>query len=236
MNNLLIRARNIVKTYGEGEAATHVLKGVDLDFPAGSFAALIGASGSGKSTFLNILGTLLCPSNGELEIDGIPVTKMDDGQLSRFRNERLGFVFQFHHLLPDFTAHENVLFPAYGRHGEATTEDRNFAKELLKRVGLKERMHYLPSQLSGGQKQRVAIARALMNRPALVLADEPTGNLDHAASQQVIDLIHEINQQDGTAFIICTHDMEIAQRLPIMLQMTDGRLTVKIESRSAAST
>ncbi len=197
---------------------------------------MIGASGSGKSTFLNILGTLLRPSNGELEIDEIPVTKMDDGQLSRFRNERLGFVFQFHHLLPDFTANENVLFPAYGRHGEATTEDRNFAKELLKRVGLKERMHHRPSQLSGGQKQRVAIARALMNRPALVLADEPTGNLDHAASQQVIDLIDEINQQDGTAFIICTHDMEIAQRLPIMLQMTDGRLTVKIESRSAAST
>jgi lipoprotein-releasing system ATP-binding protein len=236
MNDLLIQAREIVKTYGEGEAATRVLKGVSLDFAKGSFAALVGASGSGKSTLLNILGTLLRPSSGDLEINGVPVTGMNDSQLSRFRNERLGFVFQFHHLLPDFSAFENVLFAAYGKSGEATSGDRDYAKELLLRVGLKDRLHHRPYQLSGGQKQRVAIARALMNRPALVLADEPTGNLDRAASEQAIGLIEEINRQDGTAFIICTHDMEIARRLPIMLKMVDGRLTEKSESGSPTPT
>ena len=234
MSDILIKARGIVKTYGEGETATHVLKGVDLDFAAGSVAALVGASGSGKSTFLNILGTFLRPSSGILEICGTPLADLDDGEVSRFRNEKLGFVFQFHHLLPDFTAYENVLFPAYGRCGEATHDDRSFAKELLERVGLKDRMHHRPKQLSGGQKQRVAIARALINRPALVLADEPTGNLDHEASDRAIELIEEINQQYGTAFIICTHDMDIAGRLPTMLRMADGSITTRTDSRVPA--
>ena len=224
MSAPLVHVRDLVKTFGGGDLATLVLRGVDLDLSAGGRAALVGPSGSGKSTLLTILGTLQRPTSGRLEIDGRSLVGLTERELTAFRNARLGFVFQFHHLLPDFTAWENVLFPAFGRPGGATRADRERATELLKKVGLAHRSDFLPGQLSGGQKQRVAIARALINRPNLVLADEPTGNLDREAAAQVIALIEEISRSEGTAFVLSTHDAEIASRCPIKFQIEAGTI------------
>ncbi|MDZ7269283.1 MAG: ABC transporter ATP-binding protein [candidate division KSB1 bacterium] len=224
MSALVLRARQIVKTFHDGELETQVLKGIDLDIAAGDFLALMGPSGSGKSTLLAILGTLLRPTSGTLEVAGQTTAGVDDATLTRFRNRHLGFVYQFHHLLPDFTARENVLFPALAHYGRETAAARQRAAALLQRVGLGHRLDYKAAKLSGGQKQRVAVARAVMMKPELVLADEPTGNLDREAAGEVMTLLHEMRDQEGTAFLISTHDPQIAARCDRVIQIVDGRI------------
>jgi lipoprotein-releasing system ATP-binding protein len=221
----LLQVRDLVKTFGTGDAATHVLKGLSLALGTGEMAALLGASGSGKSTLLTILGTLMKPTSGDYSMLSQDLIAADDPQLTQFRNLHIGFVFQFHNLLPDFSALENVIFPAAVREGRETIAARNRGRDLLTRMGLADRVDFPTANLSGGQKQRVAVTRALMNSPELVLADEPTGNLDHASAMQVMVLIAEINAEEGTTFLISTHDDSIAAlcRRPILVK--DGVLT-----------
>ncbi len=220
----VLEATDIVKTFGDGEAATRVLRGVSATVDRGEFVALVGPSGAGKSTFLSIAGTLLTPTSGSLRIAGASVLGLGERALSEVRNRHLGFVFQFHHLLEDFTALENVVMPAYGAHPWVDEASLDRARQLLDRVGLSHRMTFATSKLSGGQKQRVAVARALIMKPELVLADEPTGNLDRASSDEVIALLRELSHDEGTAFLISTHDESIARRCDRILTMEDGRL------------
>lgn len=221
----LVRVVDLVKSFGDGEAATHVLKGVNMTLEKGEFSALLGPSGSGKSTLLTILGTLMRPSSGSLMMEGLDLAALDERAVIAFRSQHIGFVFQFHHLLPDFTAMENVVFPAAAREGALTPALMERARELLSQVGLSHRIDYLSTQLSGGQKQRVAIARALMNAPALILADEPTGNLDRESSEQVLDLLQAINRDQGTTFLISTHDAHVAARCGRRFHVLDGHVT-----------
>ncbi|PJF08863.1 ABC transporter ATP-binding protein [Pseudorhodobacter sp. MZDSW-24AT] len=221
----LLEVRDLVKTFGMGEAATRVLHGLTLTMEAGELAALLGPSGSGKSTLLTILGTLMHPTSGSHTMLGLDLTTASDSALTEFRNLHIGFVFQFHNLLPDFTALENVCFPTAVREGRETTAARTRGQELLVRMGLADRVHFPTANLSGGQKQRVAVARALMNRPELVLADEPTGNLDRASASQVMDLIAEINHDEGTTFLISTHDEKIAALCRRQIVVGDGIVT-----------
>lgn len=220
----VLEASDIVKTFGEGEAATLVLRGISAKIERGEFVALVGPSGSGKSTFLSIAGTLLTPSGGSLRIAGANVLGLGERALSEVRNRHLGFVFQFHHLLEDFTALENVMMPVYGAHPRRDDTFGERARSLLDRVGLSHRMSFRTSKLSGGQKQRVAVARALIMKPDLVLADEPTGNLDRETSDDVMILLRELSRDEGTAFVISTHDESIARRCDRILSMDDGRL------------
>ena len=222
---VLLQASDLVKTFGEGEAETRVLKHLDLQLEMGEFSALLGPSGSGKSTLLTILGTLLQPTSGQHTMLGVDLTKASDAALTEFRNRHIGFVFQFHNLLPDFTALENVMFPAAVLAGRETAAARQRARELLVRVGLESRMDFLSPKLSGGQKQRVAIARALMNRPELVLADEPTGNLDRESADQVMELLGEINRNEQTTFLISTHDDKIAAYCRRKILVSDGKVS-----------
>jgi lipoprotein-releasing system ATP-binding protein len=219
----LVEVRDLVKTFGEGETATRVLRGLDLTLVEGDLAALLGPSGSGKSTLLTILGTLMRPTSGSHTMLGEDMTSASDAALTEFRNRHIGFVFQFHHLLPDFTALENVVFPTAVSKGRETREARERGEDLLRRVGLGNRIHFRATQLSGGQKQRVAIARALMNQPELVLADEPTGNLDRESAGQVMDLIREINETEKTTFLISTHDEKIAAACKRQIKVVDGK-------------
>ncbi|MBU1305851.1 MAG: ABC transporter ATP-binding protein [Alphaproteobacteria bacterium] len=221
----LLAIRDLVKTYGEGDAETRVLKGLDLQMETGELSALLGPSGSGKSTLLTIMGTLLQPTSGQHTMLGTDLTHASDAELTGFRNRHIGFVFQFHNLLPDFTAVENVMFPAAVFAGRETAAARARARELLARVGLADRMDFMATQLSGGQKQRVAIARALMNKPELVLADEPTGNLDRESANQVMALIGEINSDEQTTFLISTHDETIAAHCRRRILVSDGRVS-----------
>lgn len=225
MIDVLLKADAITKSFVNGDEETQVLRGVDLVIPIGKMIALSGPSGSGKSTFLNILGLLMRPTTGSLYFLGEPLAGLSDATLSRYRNEHLGFVFQYHNLLPDFTATENVAFPAAARAGRLTSAIRSRARMLLDRVGLSDRKDFLATRLSGGQKQRVAIARALINTPDLVLADEPTGNLDRETTAQVMELLREINQTDSTTFLISTHDPEIAALCDQRIRIVDGRIT-----------
>ncbi len=219
----LLLVKDLVKTYGTGEAETRVLKGLDLSLEPGEMSALLGPSGSGKSTLLTILGTLMKPTSGQHRMLGQDLTKAGDRDLTEFRNQHIGFVFQFHHLLPDFTALENVIFPSAVQAGRETHAARERGRELLARVGLESRTNFLATKLSGGQKQRVAVARALMNQPELVLADEPTGNLDRESANQVMDLIGEINRNEKTTFLISTHDEKIAASCRRQVRVVDGR-------------
>jgi lipoprotein-releasing system ATP-binding protein len=219
----LVEVRDLVKTFGEGETATRVLRGLDLTLVEGDLAALLGPSGSGKSTLLTILGTLMRPTSGSHTMLGEDMTSASDAALTEFRNRHIGFVFQFHHLLPDFTALENVVFPTAVSKGRETREARERGEDLLRRVGLGNRIHFRATQLSGGQKQRVAIARALMNQPELVLADEPTGNLDRESAGQVMELIREINETEKTTFLISTHDEKIAAACKRQIKVVDGK-------------
>jgi len=221
----LLEVRDLVKTFGEGEAATHVLRGLSLTLASGEMAALLGPSGSGKSTLLTILGTLMKPTSGSHRMLGQDLVAASDAALTEFRNRHIGFVFQFHNLLPDFTALENVIFPTAVREGRETLPARARGRELLVRMGLETRIDFPSVKLSGGQKQRVAVARALMNHPELVLADEPTGNLDRASAMQVMDLIGEINRDQGTTFLISTHDEKIAARCRRQIVVGDGLVT-----------
>lgn len=218
----LVEVTDLVKTFGDGETATRVLKGLNMTLARGDLAALIGPSGSGKSTLLSILGTLMRPTSGTHVMLDMDMTGASEAELTEFRNRHIGFVFQFHHLLPDFSALENVVFPTAVAAGWESGMARRRGEELLDRVGLSDRLHFRASQLSGGQKQRVAIARALMNRPDLVLADEPTGNLDRESASRVMALLKQINDEERTAFLISTHDEMIAGACTRQIRVVDG--------------
>jgi lipoprotein-releasing system ATP-binding protein len=224
VDDVVLRVVDLRKTYVDGDVETPVLKGIDLEFRRGEFVALMGPSGSGKSTLLSILGTLLRPTSGEVELVGNRLSTLDDAAVTSFRSRHIGFVFQFHHLLPDFTALENVMFPALPQRPDDLRVVRARAAELLRRVGLSDRATFRATKLSGGQKQRVAIARALMNAPEIVLADEPTGNLDHETGDEVLGLMRELCREQGTMFLISTHDEEIAARSDRVVRILDGRV------------
>lgn len=220
----ILAIRGLTKTFGEGEAEAQVLKGIDLSIVPGELAALLGPSGSGKSTLLTILGTLMRASGGSHEMLGVDLIHASDAERTEFRSRHLGFVFQFHHLLADLTALENVMMPAAAAAGRENRVMRERATELLDAVGLADRRDYRPATMSGGQRQRVAVARALINNPVLVLADEPTGNLDRQSADQVMDLIRSINQTMATSFLISTHDEHIATQCPRRIELLDGRI------------
>jgi lipoprotein-releasing system ATP-binding protein len=221
MPDSLLVVEHVVKEYGE-RVKTRALAGVDLVLHKGEFAALIGPSGSGKSTLLNIIGLLDRPTSGRVIVDGTDTTVLDERGLTAVRAHKLGFVFQFHHLLPAFTAVENVMLPAWGDLGVPSDEMRKQAEELLRAVGLGDRMAYKTTDLSGGQQQRVAIARALSRRPALVLADEPTGNLDTESANEVFELMRRFNRESAITFLIVTHDPRIAERCDRVIEIVDG--------------
>jgi len=214
---MIIKATGIEKSFG----ALKVLKGVDFQAERGEVVAIMGASGAGKSTLLQILGTLSTPDAGSLEIEGTPVLGMSEKKLSAFRNKRLGFVFQEHHLLPEFTALENVMIPALIA-GRSDRDAREAAGKLLASVGLSERCSHKPSELSGGEQQRVAIARALVNEPAILMADEPSGNLDSATKAEIHALFFKLRQELGQTIVIVTHDPELAAMCDRSLVMRDG--------------
>ena len=219
----MIELKNITKVYHLGEIDLPVLKGISLRIEDGEFVSLTGASGSGKSTLMNILGCLDHPSGGEYWIDGKNVAGLNANQRARLRNQRIGFVFQNFNLLPRTSALENVMMPAYYAHPARTTKEiRQRALELIDLVGLTERMHHTPAQLSGGQQQRVAIARSLINNPGILLADEPTGNLDSTTSVEVMNMFRELNRKQGITVIIVTHDPKTAAFTDRAINMCDG--------------
>jgi lipoprotein-releasing system ATP-binding protein len=218
----LLEVHDLRKVFVDRDFQTPVLKGVNFSLHTAEMVALLGPSGSGKSTLLTILGTLMRPTSGNFRMLGRELTILKEKELSDFRNQQIGFIFQYHHLLPDFSALENVLFPHAGRLWRETRAGRERAAMLLERVGLKDRMHYQATRLSGGQKQRVAIARALMNQPALVLADEPTGNLDRENADQAFALMTEIQRETGTTFLLSTHDRELAERCERRIYIESG--------------
>lgn len=213
----MIEAKGIRKSF----ASLEVLKGIDFSCAKGEIVAIMGASGAGKSTLLQILGTLSTPDSGSLSIDGTDVLSLRGGELSAFRGRKIGFVFQFHHLLPEFTALENVMMPALIA-GQAETTARKRAGELLEELGLAERAEHKPSQLSGGEQQRVAIARALINDPAVIFADEPTGNLDSVTKKEIQQLFLDLRASHGQSIVIVTHDPELASACDRCLNMKDG--------------
>ncbi|MCS6914844.1 MAG: ABC transporter ATP-binding protein [Myxococcota bacterium] len=220
------------KSFDFGGRAIEVLRGIDLCIEAGEMVAVVGASGAGKSTFLHLVGTLDQVSSGRILIDGVDVTLMSSAELSAFRNRTIGFVFQFHHLLPEFTAVENAAMPALIA-GLSRTEAERRAEALLVRVGLGHRLEHRPGELSGGEQQRVALARALVMEPRLLLADEPTGNLDTRTGAAIHELIVELNRERGMTMIVVTHNEDLAARLPRRLHMTDGRI-VEEDAETAA--
>ncbi len=219
----LLTCHDVKKTYREGSVDTQVLKGVSFDIKSGELVSIVGSSGSGKSTLLHILGALDDASVGEVSFKGQALSDLSANQQAKLRNEHLGFVYQFHHLLADFSAIENVAMPLLIG-GEKPSVAKEKAVQLLTKVGLEHRLEHRPSELSGGERQRVAIARALVNEPALVLADEPTGNLDHSTALDIYDLMRELNQKSGTAFLVVTHDSELAGKMDRQMHMQDGLL------------
>ena len=224
----ILDLHNIRKRYNPGTPVeTEVLHGIDMALAEAEFVSLTGPSGSGKSTLLNIIGLLERPTTGELTIAGQRADQLDDAALTRLRGRTIGFVFQFHHLLPAFTALENVMLPSIIEHGQATAEAEAFGLELLDRVGLKGAEHKQPAELSGGMQQRVAIARALALQPRLILADEPTGNLDTVTADEVFALLREFNQDHGSACLIVTHDPRLAARCDRQIVRGDGQLTAQ---------
>ncbi|EAR09770.1 ABC transporter ATP-binding protein [Reinekea blandensis] len=202
----------------------HVLKDISFNVRAGEMASIVGTSGSGKTTLLNLLAGLDSPSSGTVTMVGQPLNKLSDRERARVRNDHMGFVFQFHHLLPEFSALDNVLMPCRIR-GAIVNEQRQYAEYLLEQVGLQDRIIHRPSELSGGERQRVAIARALVRQPDFVLMDEPTGNLDEETSEQIQDLIGQMNQTTGSSFVIVTHSQEWARQHPVQFRLTKGQLT-----------
>lgn len=227
----VVELKKISKIYGEKTPnPTQVLFDLDLDIEKESFTSIIGQSGSGKSTLLNILGTLDRATSGDVIINGKNTKNLSKDELSELRNETIGFIFQFHYLLPEFTALENVLLPYRISKKPITEEIMNQAHELLEIVGLTKVKNNLAINMSGGQQQRVAIARSLMNRPAIILADEPTGNLDSDTTEQVYDLLRKINQTYKTTFIIITHDRHIAEKADRIIEIKDGRINLDIKN------
>ncbi|MBK8517584.1 MAG: ABC transporter ATP-binding protein [Saprospiraceae bacterium] len=215
----MITARAIKKSYGD----IHVLKGIDIDISKGEIISIIGKSGAGKSTLLHILGTLDKPDEGTLSVTGQEITSLNEKALARFRNENIGFVFQFHHLLQEFTSLENVCIPAFIA-GRKKTQTESKAKEILDYLGLGERLNHKPNQLSGGEAQRVAVARALINNPAVVFADEPTGNLDKASSESLHQLILGLRKDFALTFVIVTHNADLAQLSDRIITLEDGQI------------
>lgn len=224
MNKILLQCDNLCKRYQEGSVQTDVLHNVSFSVGEGEMMAIVGSSGSGKSTLLHLLGGLDTPTSGDVIFNGQPMSKLSSAAKAELRNQKLGFIYQFHHLLPDFTALENVAMPLLiGKKKPAEINSR--ALEMLKAVGLDHRANHRPSELSGGERQRVAIARALVNNPRLVLADEPTGNLDARNADSIFQLLGELNRLQGTAFLVVTHDLQLAKRMSRQLEMRDGVLT-----------
>lgn len=222
----VLRASHVAKTYQEGGLRTDVLSDVSFELKRGQTMAIVGASGSGKSTLLHIIGGLDTLSAGEVEVDGRLLSTLSDAERGRVRNRSLGFIYQFHHLLPEFTALENVCMPLLIR-GTAIAEAQRQSAALLERVGLGKRLQHKPSELSGGERQRCAVARALVTRPACVLGDEPTGNLDEDNAAQVYGLMLELNQEIGTSFVLVTHDTRLAARMDRTLVLHNGMLQEK---------
>jgi lipoprotein-releasing system ATP-binding protein len=219
----LVEIRDLKKTFQHMGKELAVLRGIDLELDDGEVVAVVGPSGAGKSTFLHILGTLDLPSTGYIKIAGVDITKLSSSELADLRNERVGFVFQFHHLLPEFSALENVMMPGMIA-GRPRKELEKRATELLTEVGLAQRATHRPGELSGGEQQRVALARALVMNPKLLLADEPTGNLDSATSKAIHDLFFEMNKRHGTTVVIVTHNTELAESMPRVITLKDGLL------------
>lgn len=220
----VIQARGVEKSYGlDGVNTVHVLRGVDLTISRGETVSIVGSSGSGKSTLLHILGGLDLATKGDVLVHGVPFASMRESQICEMRNREIGFVYQFHHLLVEFTAIENVLMPLMIR-GKVTQEDRDKGVSLLSRVGLEHRLDHLPSELSGGERQRVAIARALVTDPSCVLADEPTGNLDKSSAKSFMNLVFDLNKDFKTCVVLVTHDHELANMAHRSLLLDDGLL------------
>lgn len=221
----MIRVEHLSKSFPMAGREVSVLKDLSLDIEKGEMLSIVGASGVGKSTFLHILGTLDRPTSGRIFFEGTDLFTLSERQLADFRNRRVGFVFQFHHLLPEFSALENVQMPALIQ-GLESTEAGHRARDILKGIGLADRINHRPGQLSGGEQQRVAVARALLLEPSLILADEPTGNLDTHTSQEVFTLIRQMNKQRGITFVVVTHNESLAAQADRILKMVDGKFGV----------
>ena len=219
----VLSCSHLSRTFSEGEEALHILRDINLDISAGERVAIMGASGSGKSTLLHLLGGLDNPTAGEVFISGVPVAGLGSARLGRLRNSKLGFVYQFHHLLPEFTALENVAMPLLIG-GSGPAEAGKQAEQILGHVGLSSRLTHKPGELSGGERQRAAVARALVTRPQCILADEPTGNLDRRNAEQVFDMMLDLNREHGASLLVVTHDTSLAERMDRILYLQDGCL------------